>query len=466
MTIAFGSASSAVQAGISSVLYRAPDTLAAGDLILWCVANKYPTNGPNAPTGLSLLVQAQGGAGSAGADSGNVYGTVFSKVSDGTEDAATETVSVPSGNSVTSRSVSYTRTAGTGWGIVSSYGAQNTAADSWSVASAATMNLAAGDKIVIVIAQNGDGDITHANYALSAPGIGFGALVPRHGNSAAIGTTNGDDCAMRVLEADVTSGSGTGTLSLSFDLTGSAGSSAGVVLFIRLRETGAASALTGAASGTGTASGTMTHMVPFVPATITNWPDALRPASVDWGLLVPQAVGRSVFNGTAQVTTLGAPCWAFTIDTGALRRSELPQWEALIDLLQGGTGRLRCWDWRREAPLGVATGTPLVRVAGAGASLQTKGWTPNVAGILLAGSYFSVNGELKRLVADASSNASGHATLYFKPPLRNQAAVDQPLTLVKPTAVFMLTDERVSWAQEGARFPGRSLSFMEDLRYS
>lgn len=996
MTISFGSASSGVQAGINSVLYRAPAALAAGDIILWCVTNKYPTNGPAAPTGLTQLLQAQGGAGSAGVDSGNVYGTVFSRISDGTEDGATETVSVAGGNSVTSRSLSYARTAGSGWAVATSYGAQNTAADTWSVSSAAPMALAAGDKLVIVIAQNGDGDINHNTYALSASGLTFSALTPRHGTSSALGTTNGDDCAMRVLEADVNSGSGTATLNFSFNLTGSAGSSAGVVLFIRLREdpvaptvidftgtvptltgaqgtafsqslasyfsggltpfaynvhsggalpagltldpdtatiegtptvggtfgpyvirgrdtalnadytnafyialssnpsadlgyytvaqtsnpsiehttvshsfhhggswwtmlrsgsnwnlyqesgavpgspgatvnwvgsahlsaihtsvncsvcldaprnkayvigfsegaatvvlrvltyaagawtltqsvnltgtggvglgtsstfnnpaklsigcdgngvpyvvsgnkgeggsavdgvhlawpdsaaslggtwssvnldatagtpTGDASGrfagivtqggtshivivyshpatdkikmarhpvettlanyasgwtladiettldtdnhvwggvmsfggnqvvvtliktgggtptgrlycltsqlgagltwthkrhrvtngpaeagalqegpsrpvgildqingdvyvvyhtsdshpygwvgykkatlaallaaandtavfdisvarnatplindeslnaawnaktpahpisagmsyapitaaiaasnsagdsiwwarislaagvagLAGAAAGAGSASGTLGVVVPFVPATVNNWPDALRPAGVDWGLFVPKMIGRSAFDGSVQSTTLGPPRWFFTIDTGPLRRVELPQWEALIDLLHDGNQRLRVWDWRREAPLGVATGTPLVRVAATGTTLQTKGWTANVTGILLAGTYFSVNGELKRLVADASSNASGHATLFFRPPLRAQAAVDLPLTLVKPTAVFMLTDDRVSFAQQGARFPGRSLSFMEDLGYS
>lgn len=201
-------------------------------------------------------------------------------------------------------------------------------------------------------------------------------------------------------------------------------------------------------------------------ADIIDWPDALRPASVDWGLFVPQSVGRSAFDGSAQATTLGPPRWFFSVDTGALRRAELPAWEAFIDRLQAGTHRTRAWDWRREAPLGVATGTPLVRVAGSGVTLQTKGWTPSTAGILLAGTYFRVNGELKRLVLDADADGSGHAALQFKPPLRATAAVDLPLTLVKPTAVFMLTDERVSFAQQGARFPGRTLNFVEDLAFT
>jgi hypothetical protein len=198
-------------------------------------------------------------------------------------------------------------------------------------------------------------------------------------------------------------------------------------------------------------------------ADIIDWPDALRPASVDWGLFVPQMVGRSAFDGSAQATTLGPPRWFFTANTGAMRRAEVPLWEAFIDRLQGGTNRARAHDWRREAPLGVATGTPLVRVSAAGATLATKGWTPGVTGILLAGSYFSVGGELKRLTLDASSDGSGHATLTFKPPLRAAPAVDVPLVLAAPTALFMLTTERPSLQQDGARFPGATYSFMEDF---
>lgn len=201
---------------------------------------------------------------------------------------------------------------------------------------------------------------------------------------------------------------------------------------------------------------------------ITDWPDALRPHAVDWGLFVPQMAGRSAFDGSAQATTIASPRWFFSVDTGALRRAELPLWEAFIDRLQAGTHRTRVWDWRREAPLGVATGTPLVRVAAGmgGHTLETKGWTPSTAGILLAGSYFKVNGELKRLSVDADSDASGFATLTFKPPRRVAVAVDQPLTLAKPTAVFQLVDERTSFAQQGARFPARSFNFMEDPAFS
>lgn len=196
-------------------------------------------------------------------------------------------------------------------------------------------------------------------------------------------------------------------------------------------------------------------------ASIIDWPAALRPASVDWGLIVPQEVARSTFDGSMQAATLGPPRWAFTLTTGPIKLADVPLWEALVDQLFGGVNRLRVWDFRREAPLGVATGTPTVRVSATGSTLATQGWTASTAGILLAGSYFGVNGELKRLTVDAASDGSGRATLSFVPPLRAAPAVSAALTLTKPKALFVLTSERPSFAQQGSRVPSVTLAFEE-----
>jgi len=197
---------------------------------------------------------------------------------------------------------------------------------------------------------------------------------------------------------------------------------------------------------------------------VIDWPLALRPRTVEWGLAQSQASGRSAFDNSVQAVTLGAPRWVCSITTGTLRHDEVPAWEALIDQLDGAVNRVRLWDWRREGPLGPATGTPTVRVAALGNTLQTQGWAASVAGLLRAGSYFGlgVGGELKRLVADASSDALGRATLSFRPPLRAMPVVGTALVLVRPTAKFVLTTARPLMQQEGALTRGWTLAFEED----
>ena len=192
-----------------------------------------------------------------------------------------------------------------------------------------------------------------------------------------------------------------------------------------------------------------------------DWPVALRPASVEWGLVVPQRMGRSAFDGSVQAQTLGAPRWVFTITTGAMKREEVSQWEGYFQLLRGMVNRARVWDWRREAPLGPATGSPVVRLAGSGVTISLEGWTASVPIILKAGSYMGINGELKRLSVDMGSDGAGRSVATFEPPLRAIAPVGGAIVLIKPPALFVMTTERPVFRQEGARSLGGTFSFEE-----
>ncbi len=194
---------------------------------------------------------------------------------------------------------------------------------------------------------------------------------------------------------------------------------------------------------------------------IYDWPAALRPESVDWAPVVPQVGTRSLTDPAVQTVGISFPRWRVTVSTGAMRASEAPKWEAFINRLRGRIHRARFWDWRREAPLGVATGSPTVRVNATGDTVELQGWTPNVTGILLAGSWMGINGELKQLVADISSDALGRATASFEPPLRATAPAGGAVVLVKPTALFVLQTESPGWEQSGARYPAKTLTFEE-----
>ena len=205
MTIAYRDRSSGTQSGITSVMYRAPVTVGAGDAIVWATACKYPPVTPPAPTGLSLIAHAVAVAGgAAGADTGNVTASAFFREANGTEDAATETISVPDGNSIISRSVAYSRSGGTGWAIASAAGEQTTSSNTWDVTTG-SIDLAAGDMLLICTAKNSDNDLTHSGHTVTATGITFGSPVQR---MAPVGTTNGDDCALEIVEVPVTAGSG------------------------------------------------------------------------------------------------------------------------------------------------------------------------------------------------------------------------------------------------------------------
>ena len=97
-------------------------------------------------------------------------------------------------------------------------------------------------------------------------------------------------------------------------------------------------------------------------------------------------------------------------------------------------------------PRGVATGTPLVNGAGqTGYNLVTDGWTVSVTNIMRKDDILKVGNHSRvyKLAADASSNASGQATLVLTTPLRT-ATTDNDIITVRDvpfTVVFSTVPE-------------------------
>lgn len=89
---------------------------------------------------------------------------------------------------------------------------------------------------------------------------------------------------------------------------------------------------------------------------------------------------------------------------------------------------------------------PYVSGAGqTGATLYTGGWTASTTGVLKAGDFIGVNGELKMVTADATTDIFGNVTLSLEPPLRSSPANLATITTNKPTTTFMLTESTAKW---------------------
>lgn len=178
--------------------------------------------------------------------------------------------------------------------------------------------------------------------------------------------------------------------------------------------------------------------------TTLAWPTLSRsaPASVEWTLQANTQVFESPL--TRSVATLEIPGarWAVKFTLANLQESDTRLLQAFMYRLRGRAGRFTLHNFLRATPSGVATGTPVVYGASqTGASLVTAGWTPSTTGILKAGDFWSVNGELKMLVEDAASDGSGHATLVFEPPLRESPADAAALTVGLATATFRVAGD-------------------------
>lgn len=124
-----------------------------------------------------------------------------------------------------------------------------------------------------------------------------------------------------------------------------------------------------------------------------------------------------------QARTTGAHRWGIQITYGAMTRAKFaPLWAFLV----GRAGQASTFTFSLPAftPLGVATGTPLIKGGGqTGDSILTDGWSTNITA-LKAGDWFQVANDPKvyMVTSDAVSDGSGNATVSIFPALRRSPA--------------------------------------------
>ena len=149
---------------------------------------------------------------------------------------------------------------------------------------------------------------------------------------------------------------------------------------------------------------------------------------------------------SVQRILLAGARWNATYALPAMNRAQAAPWKAFFLNCQGSVNTFNGFDPDCKSPRGAATGTPLVNGASqTGTSLITDGWSASIT-VLKAGDYFSVNGELKMMTADASSDGSGNSTLNFMPALRSSPADDAPITTNRPSCTMTLTDDmQAAW---------------------
>lgn len=178
---------------------------------------------------------------------------------------------------------------------------------------------------------------------------------------------------------------------------------------------------------------------------IITMPTSMTFQEVQWGLETnSQITLESPLNRSVQRIVLPGARWLATFTLPPMKESEdtFDDWKAFLMQLKGSVNTFQAYPPHRSTPKGVATGTPLVNGASqTGTSLATDGWTAGVTGILKTGDYFSVNNELKQLVASANSTGGGGATLVFEPALRNSPADNATITTVKPYCLMRLVDD-------------------------
>ena len=220
--------------GVDSLVFTYPGGIAAGDLLVLAISNKYPTNGPTTPSGWTAPTnnQRSGGAGSNGENTGSVYSTVYVKVATGDESGYLS-VSIPSGNCAVGRLLAYRKSGSSWlWAWACTNGVDNIPGTSWSAQGAADPGVTAGDWVVVCSAINST-EHYYVSHAVSQAGITWGASTERADSAVSYN----DNCDVVVSDHVAASGNSSGLP--TFTMTawpGATYSPAGASVFLRIRE--------------------------------------------------------------------------------------------------------------------------------------------------------------------------------------------------------------------------------------
>lgn len=133
------------------------------------------------------------------------------------------------------------------------------------------------------------------------------------------------------------------------------------------------------------------------------------------------------------------------------KRDDASQWIAFGEKLKGTYGRFLMGPPGARYPQGQASGTPLVNGGSqTGNSLNTKGWTPGVTGILKQGDYIQLgtgtSSRLYMLTADATSDGSGNSVLSISPALRTSPNNEDSVIVSDPKGCFRMDGNEFSYS--------------------
>lgn len=178
------------------------------------------------------------------------------------------------------------------------------------------------------------------------------------------------------------------------------------------------------------------------------WPAlSVQPNSVQWGLSAITQVHVSPLSGAVQTQELPGAYWVTRIAL-RLQADDARLMQAWLARLRGRAGRAALWNMAAPYPVGIGGGSPVVNGAGqTGTTLAVAGAPVSLSGWLKAGDFIGVNGCVHMITADATTDAGGAASLTIEPPLRSSPASGAAITLAKPTASFMLLDDKQGWTR-------------------
>ena len=179
-----------------------------------------------------------------------------------------------------------------------------------------------------------------------------------------------------------------------------------------------------------------------------TFPSDPSPATVTLDSNQPTAVDYSE-SGKRQARILGGHLWKAKFSWSKMTRDMLAPIFAFALSQRGRLGSFQIVLPNYATPLGVATGTPLVvgiHTAGDEA-VSVDGVTISTTGIMKANDVltFSSHSKVYMMTADADSDATGAVTLSITPPLIEDLADNEVITVHDVEFTMSFDDDITSW---------------------
>jgi hypothetical protein len=208
----------------------------------------------------------------------------------------------------------------------------------------------------------------------------------------------------------------------------------------------------------------------MITGQFNGWPVVTMPSSpgfstVDWTASSVVGVSTSPYNLMQQYQDWQADLLSATVDMPPMQRRDAQAWIAFLQQLRGGNCVFLMGDTLSAVPLGVATGSPVTTATNAAGSTQlsTTGWTPSVAGILLAGDYVQVGFRLYRCLDTVSSDSSGNASFSVFPRLRESIPAATAVQTRNTQGMFRLAKSDSTWSSSYLMTYGLSFQVREAI---
>jgi hypothetical protein len=197
------------------------------------------------------------------------------------------------------------------------------------------------------------------------------------------------------------------------------------------------------------------------------WPNTVDflPRTAEWRVVDPnQRSNDSPLSGYSQTVSMPGAKWGWSLDFGPHFDARREAIEAFLLRLSGRQHRVALWDLKRHRPRGTCNLS--------GVTLRTSGAqfveTLNLQGCgagntLLGGDWIGLaNGQVVRIVADATANGAGEMTVEVRHMLRSNVAENSAVTLDRPSALYVRTDSGLSMPRQRSDMqPAFSVDFVE-----